>query len=402
MLPFLVAVTLILDLVMAFSPSSPLHVPGARGVFSHHFHRCPHLVRAPSPHMQLTAPSMKWGPTVKELQGRVCLVTGASQGIGKGIAIALGEQGATVYITGRNLERLEATAAEIEKRGGKPVHVQVDHAKQSEIEELFAKIKAEEGKLDILVNNCYDGVDGIFNNNTRGTKFWERDLSWFDKVNNVGLKAHFTASQLAVPLMLPHSTKSKPGLIVHVSSVGGLTYLFDVAYGVGKSALDRMAKDMAVELMEGNVAVVSLWPGGPVKTEKIETIVLNDPAVKNSSPEDMLKDAASSLSMDKLSTSPAFLKNFQAGESPVFVGRAVAALARMTGNPSALEYSGRVVLTADLSDKFGFKQDDGFQPKSIRSLSRLLDEASPGLGRFVPRGIKFPTQLFDLAADRFR
>lgn len=178
--------------------------------------------------------SMDWGAEVKGLRGRVCLVTGASQGIGKGIAIALGEQGATVYFTGRSMERLKDTSAEIEKRGGKPVPLEVDHAEQAQIEALFAKIREDEGKLDILVNNCYAAVDGIFNKTTRGQKFWERDLSWFDRVNNVGLKAHFTASQLAVPLMLPHSTRAKPGLIVHISSFGGLIYLFDVAYGVGK------------------------------------------------------------------------------------------------------------------------------------------------------------------------
>mmetsp|Transcript_102185 Transcript_102185/g.192278 ORF Transcript_102185/g.192278 Transcript_102185/m.192278 type:complete len:403 (-) Transcript_102185:99-1307(-) len=401
MLPLLVAFLLILDLARSFSPSSPFPVSVERGVFPRQVHHHPHLVRpsaATSFQMQLGANAMQWGPAVKELQGKVCVVTGASTGIGKGIAIALGEQGATVYITGRSLERLQATAAEIEKRGGKPVPVQVDHAHQAEIVAFFAKIKDEEGKIDVLVNNCYAAVEGILGNKTRGLKFWERDLSWFDTVNNVGLKAHFTASQLAVPLMLPHSTKSKPGLIVHVSSAGGLTYLFDVAYGVGKAALDRMAKDMAVELTEGNVAVVSLWPQGAVKTEKVETIVLDDPAVKTTKIQDIGKDM---LSMDKLTTSPAFMKAFEKGESPIFVGRAVASLARMTGGSSAMDYSGKVLFTADLADRFGFKQEDGSQPKSWLSLSRLLDEASPGLGTLVPREIKFPVQLLDLVGSRF-
>mmetsp|Transcript_2219 Transcript_2219/g.4031 ORF Transcript_2219/g.4031 Transcript_2219/m.4031 type:complete len:401 (-) Transcript_2219:71-1273(-) len=400
MLPFLVFMVLILDLAQAFSPSSS---------FSRHDHHRLHLVRpsaASGIQMQLGDKAMEWGPAVKELQGKVCVVTGASKGLGKGIAIALGEQGATVYITGRSLERLEPTADEIKKRGGKPVPVQVDHEKQAEIEALFAKIKEEEGKVDILINNCFAAIDGIFGNETRGTKFWERDLSWFDTVNNVGLKAHFLASQLAVPLMLPHSTKSKPGLIVHVSSLGGLVYLFDVAYGVGKAALDRMAKDMAVELKEGNIAVVSLWPGGAVKTEKIESLVLNDPVVKTKQVQDlgqdMFQEDGSIMSMDKLTSSPAFMSSFNTGESPLFVGRAVSSLARMTNGSSALEYSGQVLFTADLADRFGFKQEDGSAPKSWRSLSRILDEVSPGLGTLVPRDIKFPPQILDLAATRFR
>merc|ERR1712187_803105 len=105
--------------------------------------------------------------------------------------------------------------------------------------------------------------------------------------------------------------------------------------------------------------------------------------------------------MDALTTSPAFMSAFSKGESPVFVGRAVASLARMTGSSSALEYSGKVVLTSDLSDRFGFKQDDGSQPKSFRSLSRLLDEVIPGLGITIPREIKFPSQILDLVAGKF-
>eukprot|EP00802_Teleaulax_amphioxeia_P014900 Tamp_14979.p1 GENE.Tamp_14979~~Tamp_14979.p1 ORF type:complete len:404 (-),score=63.82 Tamp_14979:371-1426(-) len=351
--------------------------------------------------MQARSDGMDWGPQVRGLEGKVCLVTGASTGIGQGIATALGEQGAKVYITSRSLGRLEATAAAIRERGGIPVPMQVDHSQQDEIEGLFKKISQDEGKLDILVNNCFAAIDGIFNSETRGLKFWERDLSWFDTVNNVGLKAHFVASQLAVPLMLQSSSKSNPGLIVHVSSVGGLVYLFDVAYGVGKAALDRMAQDMAVELRENNIAVVSLWPGGAVVTDNIQSLVLDDPAVMQSN---TLKDrllSAASWSLDKLTTSPEFMTEFKKGESPIFVGRAVSSLARMRGASTALEYTGKVIFTADLADRFGFKQDDGSQPKSYRSVSRLLDEVVPGLGSAVPREIKIPASLLGLVSQKF-
>merc|ERR1719384_99797 len=199
------------------------------------------------------------------LSGRICVVTGASKGIGKGIAVQLGSAGATVYITGRSKDKLQECAEEIKNRGGKAVAVSVDHSNDEEVAKLFERIKDEnDGRLDVLVNNAYAGVDMISRNN--GKKFYveEPDKQW-DCINGVGLRNHFLCTVYASRIM----TKQSDGLIVNISSPGGLKYLFNVCYGVGKTAVDRMAADCAVELKDHNVTMISLWPG-PVKTEYVQ------------------------------------------------------------------------------------------------------------------------------------
>merc|ERR1711874_534654 len=187
------------------------------------------------------------------LQGKVCLVTGAARGIGRGIALQLGKAGATVYITGRTKKNLDDCAEEIKARGGIPVTVQMDHGIDSEVEKLFDQIKKEQnGKLDLLVNNAYAGVNTIFSNT--GKKFWETEpANTWDTINGVGLRGHYICTTLASRMMVPR----KQGLIVNVSSSGGLKYLFNVAYGVGKAACDRMAADCAFELRKAGVQLAA-------------------------------------------------------------------------------------------------------------------------------------------------
>ena len=203
------------------------------------------------------------------LAGRICVVTGASKGIGRGIAVQLGQAGATVYITGRSVDKLQECAQEIEKRGGKAVPVAVDHSKDDEVKDLFERIKTENnGRLDVLVNNAYAGVDMISRN--AGKKFWVEDpIDQWDCINGVGLRNHFICTTYAARMMV----ERKDGLIVNVSSFGGLRYLFNVCYGIGKAAKDRMAADCAHELRKSNVTMISLWPG-PVKTEYIQENIL--------------------------------------------------------------------------------------------------------------------------------
>ena len=206
---------------------------------------------------------------IMALAGRVCVVTGASKGIGRGIAVQLGQAGATVYITGRSVDKLQECAQEIEKRGGKAVAVAVDHSKDDEVKELFERVKTEnDGRLDVLVNNAYAGVDMISRN--AGKKFWVEDpINQWDCINGVGLRNHFICTTYAARMMV----ERKDGLIVNVSSFGGLRYLFNVCYGIGKAAKDRMAADCAHELRKSNVTMISLWPG-PVKTEYIQENIL--------------------------------------------------------------------------------------------------------------------------------
>merc|ERR1712038_1349687 len=229
------------------------------------------------------------------LQGKVCLVTGAARGIGRGIALQLGQAGATVYITGRTKKNLDDCAEEIKARGGIPVTVQMDHGVDSEVEQLFDQIKKEQnGKLDLLVNNAYAGVSTIFNNS--GKKFWDMEpVSTWDTINGVGLRGHYICTTLASRMMVPR----QQGLIVNVSSSGGLKYLFNVAYGVGKAACDRMAADCAFELRKSGVSMVSLWPG-PVKTEFIT---------------------------EKMNSDNEMSKIFEKGETIEFAGKAVVQLA---------------------------------------------------------------------------
>lgn len=203
------------------------------------------------------------------LAGRVCLVTGGSKGIGRGIALQLGKSGATVYVTGRSVNELESCCKEIDKAGGRGIPLTVDHSQDDQVEKLFEKIKKEQqGKLDVLVNNAYAAVNYILKNN--GVAFWENPPaeSW-DIVNNVGLRNHYLCTVYASRMMVPR----KSGLIVNISSIGGLRYLFNVAYGAGKAANDKMAHDCAQELRKEGVTMVSLWPG-PVRTEKITDSVL--------------------------------------------------------------------------------------------------------------------------------
>ena len=204
------------------------------------------------------------------LSGKISLVTGGSRGIGRGIALQLGEAGATVYITGRKAAALQRTCDEVKARGAREaIPVVMDHAKDDEVEALFERIEKEQGgRLDLCVNNAYAGVGAIAE--SVGKKFHETPAAGiWDSVNGVGLRNHYLCTIYASRMMV----RRKSGLIVNVSSPGGLRYLFNVAYGVGKAACDRMAADCAVELKSDNVAMVSLWPGS-VATEHVQENIL--------------------------------------------------------------------------------------------------------------------------------
>ncbi|KAK0423050.1 hypothetical protein QR680_007942 [Steinernema hermaphroditum] len=275
----------------------------------------------------------------KLLSGQVALVTGASRGIGKGIAVQLGEAGATVYVTGRppakqegisqilNLPTLEQTAQEITKRGGKGIAVFCDHSDPEEVRKLFERIEKEQnGRLDILVNNAYAGVTTVASG--AASKFYLDDPSVFEIINNVGLKNHYICSVYAARLMVPR----KKGFIVTLSSEGGIAHLFGVAYGVGKSACDRLAADMAHELFDSNICSISLMPGA-VKTELIMSAPLDD-NVK---------------------------KYFVNGESIEFSGKCVVALAT---DPRLMEKTGHILNTTELAKEYNLTDLDRRRPHS--------------------------------------
>jgi len=308
------------------------------------------------------------------LSGVVCLVTGACRGIGRGIALQLAEAGATVYITGRTKASLDQTAEEMKARGGHPVAVQMDHAVDADVEALFVKIKMEQNnRLDVLVNNAYAGVSFIMNN--KGKKFWDCEpVEAWDCINGVGLRGHYICTVLASRIMVNNGK----GLIVNVSSIGGLRYLFNVAYGIGKAGCDRMAADCAMELKDSGVTMVSLWPGA-VKTEAIVTNVLEK---EHKSAED-----------EKMA------KAFENGESVEFAGKSIRYLAADT---NVINKTGKILLTLKLASEYGFADVDGSLPMDYTQLNNLLAmNGNTWLAALVPNLIKIPFLAVHMGSYKF-
>ncbi|KAM4727689.1 dehydrogenase/reductase SDR family member 1 [Anableps anableps] len=307
------------------------------------------------------------------LSGWVCIVTGASRGIGRGIALQLSEAGATVYITGRQEKTLTQTAVEVTERGGKGVPVVCDSTKAEDIKSLFERIKQEQdGRLDILVNNAYAGVQDIFDN--MGKKFWETDPSIWDSVNNTGLRGHYFFSVYGSRLMVAQGR----GLIVTISSMGGLHYIFNVAYGVGKAACDRLAGDMAVELKSRGVTSVSLWPG-PVHTELVSQFIQ--------------KDAPQGLN-------PKLKEIFSSGETTELSGMCIVSLAN---DKNLMSLTGKVLMTCDLARRYGIKDIDGRDVTDFTSLKFFLSQVPylSWLSVVVPSFLRLPRFVLTLANGRF-
>jgi len=188
----------------------------------------------------------------------VALVTGASRGIGRGVALALSDAGMTVYATGRTA--IDDTAGLAADRGGRVVPLLCDHRDDLAVERVFRTIEADAGRLDVLVNNAtiLPDLGLLFSDRP----FWELQPDAWDDLMTVGLRSHFIASQYAARIMI----RQGKGLIVNISSAGAKTKIGIVPYGVGKAALDHLTCEMAAELRAHGVGVVSLWPP-PSKTE---------------------------------------------------------------------------------------------------------------------------------------
>ena len=268
-----------------------------------------------------------------DLAGKVALVTGASRGVGRGIALGLGEAGATVYLTGRTVEEGRAavalpgtiyeTAAEVDRLGGRGIAVRCDHRDDAQVADLVKRIRTEQGRLDILVNNVWGGYEHFYD----GTEFWTVPLARWDAMFTAGVRAHYVASVLVAPLMIEQGR----GLIVTISSFAGQKVDAGVAYSVAKAADDRMAACMAHELRPHNVAAVALYPG-LVRTEGV------------------------------LKAGEYF--DLSNSESPQFIGRAVAALA---ADSDVLRRTGQVLVAAALARDYGFTDVDGKRPTSLRA-----------------------------------
>ena len=269
-------------------------------------------------------------------QDRIVVVTGASRGAGKGIALALGATGATVYVTGRTRNEgdaplpgtVEATAQAVTAAGGKAVPVYCDHADDTQVAQLFEQVKQEHGRLDILVNNATSLHDAL----TQTGPFWEKPLA-LTEIWEVGMRSHYTAAWHAAPLLVANGE----GLIVNTSSFGGRIYMHGPAYGAGKAAVDKMAHDMAVDFRPFDVAVVSIWMG-LLLTERSRKVF----------------DAEPDKYADLVATA----------ETPEFTGRVIDALAN---DPQRMDKSGRVLIGAELGEEYGISDASGSIPISHRA-----------------------------------
>ena len=271
------------------------------------------------------------------LKGKVAVVTGASRGVGKGVALGLGEAGATVYVTGRTTQEgtdidklggtVFTTAEEVTALGGKGIAVACDHREDSQVEELFQRVAGENQRLDVLVNNAWGGYeqmehDGEF---TWLKPFWSQPFWRWDAMFQGGVRAAYTSSALAARMM----TKKKRGLIVNISFWSAQVYNSNAQYGVSKAAVDKMTEYMAYELKKYKVAIVSLYPG-LVRTESV---------MRASEHFDMSNS-----------------------ESPQFIGRVVAALAN---DPNIMRKSGQVLVAAQEALEYRIKDIDDKQPRPL-------------------------------------
>jgi NAD(P)-dependent dehydrogenase (short-subunit alcohol dehydrogenase family) len=273
---------------------------------------------------------------MSSLAGKVVVVTGASRGIGKGIALALADEGATVYVTGRTMTSgshplpgtIGETAGEVTRRGGKGIAMQVDHADDAQVAALFEQVRCDQGRLDILVNNAISIPAEL----TQPGAFWDKPISNWEMID-VGLRSNFIAAWHAAQIMVPQQS----GLIVALSGYVGVTYTYNVIFGTCKSATDRMARDMAIELKTHNVASVSLWQG----------FTYTERAQEN------LKTVAGMASQ----------LNSAVGSSVEFPGRVIAALAK---DPHVMKRSGGTFINAELAQEYGITDVDGRTIPSLR------------------------------------
>ncbi len=270
----------------------------------------------------------------------VALVTGASRGAGRGIALALGSHGCTVYVTGRSETRDDSplpgtiyeTAERVTAAGGTGIAVRVDHAVDHQVKTLFEQVQREQGRLDILVNNACAIHDDL----TAPGPFWAKSLDIAGMLD-VGLRSSYVASYYAAPLMVSR----RHGLIVFTSASGSVHYVYGPVYGAHKAGMDKFAADMAVDLKDFDVAAVSIWMGA-LKAERLQRLI-------DSAPEKYAHLAGMT-------------------ETPEFTGHVIWALYK---DPALLEMSGRTVIGAEMGLKYGIRDEGGRQPVSCRDTHKV-------------------------------
>lgn len=272
----------------------------------------------------------------------VAIVTGASRGAGRGIAIALGTHGCTVYVTGRSQKpgdhtlpgTIYETAEAVTAAGGKGVAVRCDHADDAQVRALFEQVMSEQGRLDILVNNAA----AIYDELSAPGNFWEKPLKLADMID-VGVRSGYVASWLAAPLMVAQDN----GLIIFTSASGAAHYSMGPAYGAHKAGMDKMAFDMAVDFKDAgaNVASLSIWMGA-LATDRLLGMIAADPEKYG-----YLRDQI---------------------ETPEFTGHIIWAI---YNDPKRSELNGQTVIGAELAVTYGITDEGGRQPPSYRDTHKV-------------------------------
>ncbi|MFZ4414566.1 MAG: SDR family NAD(P)-dependent oxidoreductase [Bacteroidales bacterium] len=262
---------------------------------------------------------------MKPLKDKIALVTGGTKNVGKGIALALGEAGATVYVTGRSISEKDVKG--ITTAGGKGIAVVCNHENDDEVKAVFELIQRSEGKLDILVNNAWGGYNRLRNRKAYAefkwkAPFWEQPIELWQEMFNVGVRSNYISSFYATEILL----KQGFGLIVNISFYASRKYYGNVIYGIAKAAVDKMTMDMSEELKKFKVACVSLYPG-------------------------YIDDTKKSPNPQK--------------ETSIFVGRAITALA---SDKNIMKKTGQILVAAELAREYGFTDIDGIQPEPYDQL----------------------------------
>lgn len=272
--------------------------------------------------------------------GPIAVVTGASRGAGRGIAMALGSHGCTVYVTGRSEKSGDAalpgtiyeTAEAVTAAGGKGIAVRVDHGDDDQVKALVDQVRQEQGRLDILVNNACALHDQL----TAPGNFWEKPLGIADMLD-VGLRSSYVASYYAAPMMVGR----RHGLIVFTSASGSVHYVYGPVYGAHKAGMDKFAADMAVDLKDFNVAALSVWMGA-LHTERLKMLIASD--------------------------RPKYGYLEKITETPEFTGHVIWAL---YNDPKLMDMSGQTVIGAEMGVKYGIKDQGGRQPVSYRDTHKV-------------------------------
>ncbi len=293
------------------------------------------------------------------LAGKVALVAGATRGAGRGIAVELGAAGATVYVTGRTThqqqseyrrpETIEETADLATAAGGKGIAVQADHLVSEEVAALVQRIRTEQGRLDILVNDIWGGENYVEWNKP----VWEHDLAKGLRMLHLAIDTHLITAHHALPLLI----ENPGGLLVEVTDgtaeYNADHYRLSPFYDLAKVAVNRMGWAHAKDLAPHGATAISLTPGWLRSEIMLETFGVR---------EENWRDAMAKV------------PHFVISETPRFVGRAVAALA---ADPDRARWNGQSLSSGSLAKEYGFTDLDGSRPDAWRYIAEVEEPGKP-------------------------